>query len=63
MFPYAAELIAYAAGAALLTAVGGRGLLLISGLGVAATLGVVGPLLARALRGAAAAPQPAPALT
>ncbi|MFI7544052.1 MFS transporter [Actinoplanes sp. NPDC049599] len=52
MFPYAAELLAYAAGTALLAPVGARGLLLISGAGILVTLAVVGPMLARARRSA-----------
>jgi len=50
MFPYAAEVIAYAAGASLLTAVGPRGVLFVSGLGILATLAMVAPMLARARR-------------
>jgi MFS family permease len=48
-FPYAAELIAYAAGTALLTTVGPRAVLMISGLGILATLATIVPLLSRAL--------------
>lgn len=47
LFPYAAEVLAYLTGAALLGAVGPRGLLIVSGLGVTATLAVVVPLLSR----------------
>ncbi|NMO49774.1 MFS transporter [Actinoplanes sp. TBRC 11911] len=64
-FPYAAEMLAYVAGAALLGAVGGRWLLVISGLGVTATLALVLPLLSGALsatRRAPGADTPAPAL-
>ena len=50
MFPYAAEVLAYATGTALLAATGPRTVLVVSGLGILATLAVVGPLLARALR-------------
>jgi MFS family permease len=49
LFPYAAEVLAYLAGAALLGAVGGRWLLVISGLGATATLALVVPRLSRAL--------------
>ncbi|MFI6265182.1 MFS transporter [Micromonospora sp. NPDC051006] len=49
MFPYAAEALAYAVGAPLLAAAGPRWVLVISGLGVLAALGLVAPLLARAL--------------
>jgi MFS family permease len=48
-FPYAAEILAYVSGAALLGAVGPRWLLIISAAGAAATLSVVLPLLSRAL--------------
>jgi MFS family permease len=50
MFPYAAEVLAYAAGASLLALAGPRGVLLLSGLGILATLTVVAPLLSRARR-------------
>lgn len=53
MFPYAAEVVAYAAGAWLLSSFGPRWVLVVSGLGVLATLGLIAPMLARALR-----PQP-----
>ncbi|MEU8297221.1 hypothetical protein AB0C04_08045 [Micromonospora sp. NPDC048909] len=49
MFPYAAEALAYAVGAPLLAAAGPRWVLVISGLGVLAALGLVAPLLGRAL--------------
>ncbi|MGC4837105.1 MFS transporter [Micromonospora vinacea] len=49
MFPYAAEALAYAVGAPLLAVVGPRWVLVISGLGVLATLGLIAPLLTRAL--------------
>ncbi|WFF00623.1 MFS transporter [Micromonospora sp. WMMD964] len=49
MFPYAAEALAYAVGAPLLAAAGPRWVLVISGLGVLATLGLIAPLLTRAL--------------
>jgi MFS family permease len=60
-FPYAAEVLAYLAGAALLGAVGGRWLLIISGLGVTATLALVLPLLSRALASTRKDPVPMPA--
>ena len=59
LFPYAAEILAYVGGAALLGAVGGRGLLIISGLGVIATLALVRPLLSRALAAERRNPVPA----
>jgi MFS family permease len=64
MFPYAAEAIAYLAGASLLGMVGGRWLLIISGAGVIAALALVLPLLSRAVRvdrTPTATPVPAPA--
>jgi len=48
MFPYAAEVIAYAAGTSLLATAGPRGVLFLSGLGILATLALVAPLLTRA---------------
>ena len=59
LFPYAGEVLAYLGGAALLGAVGGRWLLVISGLGVTATLALVVPLLSRALSQARRSPAPA----
>ncbi|MCW3842366.1 hypothetical protein ONA70_19900 [Micromonospora yasonensis] len=49
MFPYAAEVLAYLAGASLLGAIGPRWLLVVSGVGILATLALVVPLLSRAL--------------
>ncbi|MFC4021255.1 MFS transporter [Micromonospora sp. GCM10011542] len=49
MFPYAAEALAYVVGAPLLAAAGPRWVLVISGLGVLAALGLIAPLLTRAL--------------
>ncbi|MBQ1044948.1 MULTISPECIES: MFS transporter [unclassified Micromonospora] len=49
MFPYAAEVLAYLAGASLLGLIGPRWLLVVSGLGVLATLALVVPLLTSAL--------------
>ncbi|MET8358223.1 hypothetical protein [Micromonospora sp. NPDC005171] len=49
MFPYAAEALAYAAGAPLLAVVGPQWVLVISGLGVLATVGLIAALLTRAL--------------
>ncbi|MFR9778807.1 MFS transporter [Micromonospora sp. MS34] len=49
MFPYAAEVLAYLAGASLLGAIGPRWLLVVSGVGILATLALVVPLLTRAL--------------
>jgi MFS family permease len=50
MFPYAAEVLAYAAGTPLVGSLGGRAVLIISGLGVLATLALVAPMLSSALR-------------
>ncbi|MFF4890703.1 MFS transporter [Micromonospora chersina] len=49
MFPYAAEVLAYLTGASLLGAIGPRWLLVVSGVGILATLALVVPLLSRAL--------------
>ena len=49
IFPYAAEVIAYAAGAAVFAAVGARSVLLISGFGVLAMLALVAPMLSGVL--------------
>ncbi|MFD4209781.1 hypothetical protein ACFWRG_27720 [Micromonospora tulbaghiae] len=49
MFPYAAEVLAYLAGASLLGLIGPRWLLVVSGIGILATLALVVPLLTRAL--------------
>ncbi|MFI5889700.1 MFS transporter [Actinoplanes sp. NPDC051513] len=49
LFPYAAEVLAYLAGAALLGVVGGRWLFVISGLGATAALALIVPLLSRAV--------------
>lgn len=49
MFPYAAEVLAYLAGASLLGLIGPRWLLVVSGVGILATLALVVPLLASAL--------------
>ncbi len=48
LFPYAAEVLAYALGAPLLAVAGPRGVFVVSGLGILATLAVVAPMLARA---------------
>ncbi|MGW4156464.1 MFS transporter [Micromonospora chersina] len=58
MFPYAAEVLAYLTGASLLGAIGPRWLLVVSGVGILATLALVVPLLSRAL-GAGARRRPA----
>ncbi|SCL37632.1 Predicted arabinose efflux permease, MFS family [Micromonospora rhizosphaerae] len=49
MFPYAAEILAYAVGGALLSALGPRWLLTVSGVGILATLALIAPMLSRAL--------------
>ena len=63
MFPYAAEVIAYAVGTSLLTAAGPRGVLYISGLGILATLAMVAPMLSRARRPGPIAPELTPERT
>jgi len=61
LFPYAGEVLAYLGGAALLGAVGGRWLLVISGLGVTATLALVLPLLSHGMSPGRRSPAPAAA--
>jgi len=61
LFPYAGEVLAYLGGAALLGAVGGRWLLVISGLGVTATLALVLPLLSHGMSSGRRSPAPAAA--
>ena len=50
IFPYAAEVLTYLAGAGVVAAAGARWTLLISGIGVLATLALVAPALSRAER-------------